>query len=199
MFENACIHSCTLRNKKYDVHNPDPRTPPLGDRCPAGHCLRHGPLVAPDQHLRVLFHWKRTPARIGAEAGKSPRLPGSQKLPKISTSGLIPRFFNLPGENFGHILSVVAIRSWSGLSSDCGSIHKHPDPSWGPGFGNPHVPIGCVRPLQGGRTGYSSPRAPSRGLVSCLALGLPGHLPKGGVTRYPPSSVFRGCSRPVRG
>ena len=40
---------------------------------------------------------------------------------------------------------------------------------------------------------------PSRGVASCLALGLRGHLPKGGVPRYPPGGVLRKWSRPVPG
>jgi len=40
---------------------------------------------------------------------------------------------------------------------------------------------------------------PSRGVVSCVALGLPGHPPKGAVPRYPPRGVLRDWSRPVPG
>ena len=40
---------------------------------------------------------------------------------------------------------------------------------------------------------------PSRGVVSCVALGLPGHPPKGVVPRYPPRGVLRDCSRHVPG
>ena len=40
---------------------------------------------------------------------------------------------------------------------------------------------------------------PSRGVVSCVALGLPGHPPKGVVPRYPPRGVLCDCSRPVPG
>jgi len=40
---------------------------------------------------------------------------------------------------------------------------------------------------------------PSRGVVSCVALGLPGHPPTGVVPRYPPRGVLRDCSRPVPG
>jgi len=40
---------------------------------------------------------------------------------------------------------------------------------------------------------------PSRGVVSCVTLGLPGHPPKGVVPRYPPRGVLRDCSRPVPG
>ena len=39
----------------------------------------------------------------------------------------------------------------------------------------------------------------SRGVVSCVALGLPGHPPKGAVPRYPPRGVWRDWSRPVPG
>ena len=40
---------------------------------------------------------------------------------------------------------------------------------------------------------------PSRGVVSCVALGLSGHPPKGVVPRYPPRGVLRDWSRPVPG
>ena len=40
---------------------------------------------------------------------------------------------------------------------------------------------------------------PSRGVVSCVALGLLGHPPKGAVPRYPPRGVLRDWSRPVPG
>jgi len=40
---------------------------------------------------------------------------------------------------------------------------------------------------------------PSRGVVSCVALGLPGHPPKGAVPLYPPRGVLREWSRPVPG
>jgi len=36
---------------------------------------------------------------------------------------------------------------------------------------------------------------PSRGVVSCVAFGLPGHPPKGGVARYFPVGLLRGWSR----
>jgi len=61
------------------------------------------------------------------------------------------------------MLSPVEIISRSGLRSDCGSFHKLPGPSRGPGFGKTCVTLGCVRPLQGGRIGCSSPRAPLEG------------------------------------
>ena len=57
------------------MHNPDPRTPPWRDRYPTGHGLRHGPLVAPSQHPRLPFHWKRTPARLGAERKSHQKFP----------------------------------------------------------------------------------------------------------------------------
>jgi len=39
----------------------------------------------------------------------------------------------------------------------------------------------------------------TRGVVSCVALGLPRHPPKGAVPRYPPRGVLRDWSRPVPG
>ena len=40
---------------------------------------------------------------------------------------------------------------------------------------------------------------PSRGVASYVALGLPGHPPKGAVPRYPARGVLRDWSRPVPG
>jgi len=47
------------------VYNPDPRAPPSRDRCPTGHGLMFGHLVAPAPHPRLPFHWKRTHAHLG--------------------------------------------------------------------------------------------------------------------------------------
>ena len=134
-----------------------------------------------------------------AEAGKSLRLPRFQDLPKTNTSGLIPRFFNFPGQNSGGILSLVEIISRYGLRSDCGSFHKLPGPPRGPGFGMTRVSLACVRPPPGGPDRVFPASRPSRGVVSCVALGLPGHPPKGVVSRFPPRGVLRDCSRPVPG
>ena len=98
-----------------------------------------------------------------AEAGKSLRLPRFQILPKSNTLGHIPRFFNFPGWNSDGSLSLVEIISRSGIRSGCGSFHKLSGPSRGPGIGKTCVSLGCVRPLQGGPIGYSSPRAPLEG------------------------------------
>jgi len=56
----------------------------------------------------------------------------------------------------------------------------------------------CQTPPGGPDQVLITPR-PSRGVVSCVALGLPGHPRKGGVPRYPPMGVFREWSRPVLG
>jgi len=106
------------------------------------------------------------------EEDPRPSRGGSRKVTKtsqisgftqFSTSGLIPRLFGSPGWTSGGILSLVEIRSRSGLRSDCGSIHNLPGPSRGPGFGKTGVPLGCVRPLEGCPIGCSSPRAPPEG------------------------------------
>ena len=132
-----------------------------------------------------------------AEAGKSRRIPRSQDLPKISASGLIPSFFNLPRWNSCGVLSLVEIKPQSGLCSECGSFHKLPGPARGPGFGMTCVSLGCVRPLQGGPIGCSSPRTPLEGsfrvwLWSSLDTcpkGLSHALPLGGcfVSGHDPS------------
>jgi len=61
------------------------------------------------------------------------------------------------------------------------------------------VSLACARPPQGGPDRVFPASRPSRGVVSCVALGLPGHTPKGVVPRYPPRGVLRDCSRPVPG
>jgi len=139
-----------------------------------------------------------------AEARKSSRLPRFQDLPKTITSGLIPRFFNFPGSNSGEILSLVEIISRSGLRSDCGSFHKLPCPSGGPGFGKTCVSLVCVRPPQGGPIGCSSPHTPLEGSFHVWPWGsLDTHLrrlshaaPLGGccVTGHDPSSAHAGGS-----
>jgi len=61
------------------------------------------------------------------------------------------------------------------------------------------VSLACVRPPTGGPGRVFPASRPSRGVVSCVALGLPGHPTKGVVPRYPPRGVLRDCSRPVPG
>jgi len=61
------------------------------------------------------------------------------------------------------------------------------------------VSLACARPPPGGPDRVFPASRPSRGVVSCVALGLPGHPPKGVVPRYPPRGVLRDCSRPVPG
>ena len=59
--------------------------------------------------------------------------------------------------------------------------------------------LACARPPPGGPDRVFHASRPSRGVVSCVALGLPGHPPKGVVPRYPPRGVLPDCSRPVPG
>ena len=62
------------------------------------------------------------------------------------------------------------------------------------------VCLPCVRQtLPAGPDGVFPASRPSRGVVSCVALRLPGHPPKGVVPRYPPRGVLRDWSRPVPG
>jgi len=60
-------------------------------------------------------------------------------------------------------------------------------------------PLRVSDPPPGGPDRVFPASRPSRGVVSCVALGLPGHPPKGVVRRYPPRGVLRDCSRPVPG
>jgi len=60
------------------------------------------------------------------------------------------------------------------------------------------LPCVCPTPPGGPDRVFPASR-PSREVVSCVALGLPGHPPKGAVPRYPPRGVLRDWSRPVPG
>jgi len=60
------------------------------------------------------------------------------------------------------------------------------------------LPGVCQTPPGGPDRVFPASR-PSRGVVSCVALGLPGHPPEGVVPRYPPRGVLRDWSRPVPG
>jgi len=68
-----------------------------------------------------------------------------------------------------------------------------------PGFGMTCASLACARPPPGAPDRVFHASRPSRGVVSCVALGLPGHPPKGVVPRYPPRGVLRDWSRPVPG
>lgn len=106
------------------------------------------------------------------------------------------------GKKSGGILSLVEIIFRSGLRSDCESFHKLPGPSRYPGFGKTCVSLGCVRPLQGGPIGCSSPRAPlersSRvwpwGSLDTRPRGLSHATPLGGcyVSGHDPSPAHAG-------
>jgi len=91
------MRSCTLENKKHDVQEPNPREPPWGGRYPPGHGFWRGPPVASSQLPRPPFHWKKTAARLGAEGGKSLRLPRSHDVPNKNISRPNTRFFDLLG------------------------------------------------------------------------------------------------------
>ena len=60
------------------------------------------------------------------------------------------------------------------------------------------LPCVCQTTPGGADRVFPASRA-SRGVVSCVALGLPGHPPKGVVPRYPPRGLLRDWSRPVPG
>jgi len=136
------------------------------------------------------FPLEEDPRPSRAEAGKSPRLPRFQDLPKTNTSGLIPRFFKFPGYNSSGILSLVEITSRSGLRSDCGSFQKLPGPPRGPGFGKTCASLVCVRPPQGGPIGCFPPHAPLEGSFHVWPCAV-GFVPKS-TTRAlsPPDRSF---------
>jgi len=97
---------------------------------------------------------------------------------------------------------MVEIISRSSLRADCGSFHKLPGPSRGPGFGKTCVSLGCVRPLPGGPIRCSSPRAPPEGsfrlwpsnTLDTRPRGMSRATPLGGcyVTGHDPSSAHAG-------
>jgi len=60
------------------------------------------------------------------------------------------------------------------------------------------LPRLCQTPPGGADRVLITPR-PSREIVSCVALGLTGHPPKGGVPHYAPRGGLREWSRPVPG
>jgi len=121
-----------------------------------------------------------------AEEGKSLRLSRFQDLPKINTSGLIPSFFQfsriefrwdfLPGR--GHISVRLAL-----------GLRKLPQASRSPQRARIRdgacLPCMCQTP-PGGADRVFHASSPSRGVVSCAALGLPGHPPQGGCPTLPP-------------
>jgi len=155
---------------------PVPNGPRSQDRASSG----------PSPAFATALPLEEDPRPSRAEAGKSLRLPRSRDLPKIRTSGLIPRFFEFPGWHSGGISYLVEIRSRSGLRSDGGGFHKLPGPSRGPGFGKTRVSLGRGRPLQGRPIGCSSPRAPLEGSFRVWPSGALDTRRRGGVARYPP-------------
>ena len=133
-----------------------------------------------------------------AEARQSLRLPRFQDLPKTSSSGLIPIFFRFPDR------VPVGFYPWS--RSYLGPAYARigeastsfPVPQRARCREAVRLPCVCQTPPGGPDRAFPASR-PSRGVVSCVALGLPGHPPKGAVPRYPPRGVLRDWSRPVTG
>jgi len=85
---------------------------------------------------------------------------------------------------------MVEIRCRTGLRSNCGSFHKLPGPFRGPGFGKTRAFLGCVRPLQGGPIGCSSPRAPVEDSFRVWPSGCLDTRPRACLTLTPPGGCY---------
>ena len=142
------------------MHKPDRRTPSWGDRYSNGPLSQAWASSGRCPASSTTVPLEEDPRSSRAEARQSLRLLRFQDLPKISTSGLIPIFFKVPGSNSGGILSLVEIRSPSGLRSDCGSFYKLRSPSRGPVFGKKHVLLGWSGPSRGTQSGAHHPTPP---------------------------------------
>jgi len=149
------------------VHNPDPRTPPWGDRCPTGQGLGHGPLVAPAQHPRLLFHWKSTPARLGRKQESHEDLPDLRICPRSVPQHSSQEFSIFPDR------IPVGFYTWPrcDLIPACARIVEaftsFPVPPEGPNSGRRVSPSVLSGPSRGTRSGAHHPTPPWRDLFAC--------------------------------
>ena len=167
------------------MHNPNPRALPWGDRGTTGHGLRPGPLVAPAQHPRLYFHWKRTPARLGRKQESHQDFLDFRIYPKPVPRDLSQDFSTFPDRipvgfypwsrsYLGPAYARIAEASTAYRSLQRARIRE-----------DVCLPRLCQTPPGGPDRVFLTPR-PSRGIVSSVALGLPGHPPKGGCPTLPP-------------
>jgi len=167
------------------VHNPDPRALPWGDRCPTGRGLRPGPLVAPAQHPRLPFHWKRTPARLERKQESHQDFQDFRIYPKsvprnlsqdFSISRIEFRWDFIPGRDHISVRLTLGLRRLPQASRSLQRARIREDV---------RLPRLCQTPPGGPDRVFLAPR-PSRGVISCVALRLPGYLPKEGCPTLPP-------------
>jgi len=151
------MHSYTVRNKTQEVHNSDPRAAPWGHRCPTGHGLRPGPVVALAQHPRLPFHWKRTPARLGRKQESHQEFLDLRTYPKA-----VPRDL---AQDFSIFTDRVPVGfypcSRSDLGPACARIAEastsFPVPPEGPDSGRRVLPSAVPDPSRGARSGAHHP------------------------------------------
>jgi len=134
-----------------------------------------------------------------AEAGKSLRLPRSQDFTQNQYLGTYPKNFQfsriefrwdfIPGRNQISVRLTLGLRKLAQAFRSLQTARTREDGC---------LPRLCQTPPAGPDRVLMTLRR-SRGVVSCVALGLPGHPPKGGAPRYPPREVLREWSRPVPG
>ena len=166
------------------MRNPDPRALPWVDRCPTGHGLRPGPLVAPAQHPRLPFRWKRTPARHGRKQESHQDFLDLRIYPKS-----VPRDFS---QNFSIFLERLPVGFYPWSRSDLCPDYAQIVEAFTIFQVPPRVPdsrrcvylSAVIGPSKRSDEVPISPH-PGVGVASRVALGLPGRPPKMGVTRYP--------------
>jgi len=151
----------------------------------------------PASSITLPLEWDPLPSRT--EAGKSLRLPRSQDFTQYQYLGTYPKIFHfsriefrwdfIPGRNQISVRLTLGLRTLAQASRSLQTARIRKDGC---------LPRLCQTP-PGGPDRVLITLRRSRGVVSCVALGLPGHPPKGGAPRYPPRGVLREWSRPVPG
>jgi len=149
------------------VHNLDLRAPPWGDRCPTGHCLRPGPLVAPAQHPRLPFFWKRTPARLGRKQDSHQDFLDLRIYPKSVPRDLSQDFSIFPDRN--PVGFYPRSRSYLGPAHAriAEASTSFPVPPGGPDSGRRVSPSAVSDPSRGARAGAPHPAPLQRGRFVC--------------------------------
>ena len=129
---------------------------------------------------------EENPRPSRTKAGKSPRLPKSQKFSQNQYLGTYPKLFQfsriefrwdfIPGRNQISVRQTLGLRKLPQASRSLQRARIREDAC---------LPRLCQTPPGGPDRVLITPR-PSRGVVSCVDLGLPGHRPKGGCPTLTP-------------